>query len=111
MESRLSHRPPCRFRGRISRYASMGRIEKRQETIVVPTQTGKETRRPFSDKCRLEDSRRASMESCGKDFREKVYAYEGKQPPHKVADGIQKRMHDGASLKGKYPVRRVRCGI
>ena len=63
MESRLSHRPPCRFRGRISRYASMGRIEKRQETIVVPTQTGKETRRPFSDKCRLEDSRRASMES------------------------------------------------
>ena len=44
-------------------------------------------------------------------LREKVYAYEGKQPPHKVADGIQKRMHDGASLKGKYPVRRVRCGI
>ena len=44
--------------GQDQQIRSMGRIEKRQETIVVPTQTGKETRRPFSDKCRLEDSRR-----------------------------------------------------
>ena len=40
---------------------------------------------------------------------EKIYAYEREQPPHKVAHGIQKRIHDEASLEGKDPVRRARC--
>ena len=41
-------------------------------------------------------------------LREKVYAYEGEQPPHKITYGIQKRIHDEASLEGN-PVWRARC--